>query len=246
MDAPSIELPAGYRLQRHGAVTSTSDLIRAAAESGEADGLIVTADTQTAGRGRRGRVWQSQQGGLYFSILKRLPALPPDAMPAQASLVTGIALIEALQPLVITTLTLKWPNDVLASGAKLAGVLVEAEREEALIIGIGINHRSAPAIPEQETSCLVDLGASVSGDAVLNHVIAAFDRRWRLWLNEGFAPIRSAWASHGPAFGTPISVRQDGAAERGSFAGLDHDGSLLLQPPDRPVKRIAAGEIGHV
>jgi len=239
------DLADGYRRQHHEAVGSTNDLGRRAAASGAADGLIITAERQDAGRGRHGRHWQSAPGGLYLSVLKRPGLLPDGVLLSQVSLVSGVALVEALQPHCRRPLSLKWPNDVLAPEGKLAGVLVETAPNEAVIIGIGVNLDTAPDVPDRPTASLAGPDEPVDGELILSDIIASFDRCWRLWLRDGFTPIRDTWTRHGPAFGTPIAVRAEKYEEKGSFAGLDSDGALLLQPPDRPSRRVAAGEVCH-
>lgn len=185
-------------------VDSTNDAVKEAGEAGEAEGLVVMALGQRRGRGRRGRNWVSNPGqGLYMSVLLR-PAIPPSDVPWMAML-GGVATLEAVRSLGVGELALKWPNDVLARGRKIAGVLVEprmgAQKVEFLALGIGLNINQTEqtwtaALNTAATSCLME-GVSVSlGDAAF----ALLDRIecWYLRLMAGERnQLLEAWVGDG-------------------------------------------------
>ena len=151
----------GFRLEKVGVVSSTSDICLARARLGAPDGLSILAEAQSAGRGSRGRAWSSPVGNLYLSVLQRparTTASPADVIGGW-SLLSGLALLEALEDCGAeeAQLSLKWPNDILSRGAKLAGVLVEGAigtTVDWLVIGFGANLAVAPELPGRETAAL--------------------------------------------------------------------------------------------
>lgn len=238
-------LPAGWRLEVHEALTSTSDRIAEAAEAGEPAGLAVLAHRQTAGRGRSGRAWSSPTGNLYCSVLLRPPGPVREA--GQWSLAAGVALAEAARSLdpEPLALRLKWPNDLLRHGAKCAGILTEsalaADGTLAWVgLGIGVNLAEAPPLPDRPTA---RLGASEPPEAFAARLIARIDHWARVQAAEGFGPIRAAWVGLGPEFGAPLTLTA-GPVTAGRFAGLAADGALLLDAGDRR-HAIHSGEIHH-
>lgn len=237
----------GWRLVIHDTLRSTSDYCRARALAGEPEGLAVLARRQTAGRGTNGRVWQSPLGNLHVSVLLR--PVEPARTASQWSLLAGVALADALgrwlpQP---RALTLKWPNDALLDGRKLAGILTESVTAPDgtlafLIIGIGVNLAAAPALPDRPTAALADVTTppvpEVFARALLDHL-----DRWRdVRARDGFAPVRAAWLARGPGEGAPVLLRLGAMTRSGAFAGLGADGSLLLAAEGR-VQAFAAGEV---
>lgn len=236
-------LPVGYRLAALDRVGSTNDEARVRAEAGEPSGLIVTAVEQDAGRGRQGRSWASPRGNLYCSFLLRPDR--PAVEAAQMSLVAGVALAEAVHPLVGSRpLSLKWPNDLLLGGAKLAGILVEASplrgnRPDFLIVGIGVNCASHPdGLPY----AAADLGSAVSPEEMLEHLAERFAVRVSQWEREGFAPIRAAWLALADAEGRLYRSSPGGEQVEGRFQDLDETGALILATAAGP-RRLASGEI---
>jgi len=239
--APAV-LPAGWRLEVHAALPSTSDLLRARAEAGEAAGLAILAREQTAGRGRAGRAWASPPGNLYLSVLLR-PSGPGREAP-QWSLLAGLALAEAAAELASdpAALRLKWPNDLLLGGAKAAGILAETALSPCggiawLTLGFGVNLAQAPALPDRPTKVL---GLPEPPERFAARLLGRLAAWSTVQGAEGFAPIRAAWRRFGPAVGEAITLR--GLDGPGHFAGLAEDGSLLLDI-DGTRRSISAGEI---
>jgi BirA family transcriptional regulator, biotin operon repressor / biotin---[acetyl-CoA-carboxylase] ligase len=228
----------GFRLEEVGVVSSTSDLCLARARLGAPDGLSILAEAQSAGRGSRGRAWSSPIGNLYLSVLQRLApsyAVPGDVIGGW-SLLSGLALLEALEACGAESaeLSLKWPNDILSQGAKLAGVLVEGAFGTAidwLVIGFGANLAIAPEIPGRETAAL---GYPTPTPGDVTRALLPRLATWRRRLEaEGLAPVREAWLARAHPLGTAISVQYGGGQQReGFFAGLSPQGKLLLQCGD--------------
>jgi BirA family transcriptional regulator, biotin operon repressor / biotin---[acetyl-CoA-carboxylase] ligase len=229
-----------FVVQRHAALTSTMDEAKRCARAGAADGLVVVAQTQTQGRGRQGRAWESLDGNLLTSLLLR-PRLPPTRL-TELGFLASLAVADAVDAILAgDRARLKWPNDVLVDGAKVAGILAELQ-DDAAIIGIGLNVARAPATAMYPVSCLRDLGAIADADAALTTLLASFERWLAAWRQEGFAPIREAWLARGPVLGDAVRLRLGERVTEGRFAGLDSDGALLLAETGGR-RRIVAGEI---
>ncbi len=237
----------GWRLAIHEVLPSTSDLCRDRALAGEPGGLAVLARRQTGGRGSHGRTWESPVGNLFLSVLLRPEEPARDA--AQWSLLAGVALADAVAPLLPDTsaLTLKWPNDALLRGSKLAGILVDSMADGAgmlewLVIGIGVNLTVAPELPDRKTACLAEIVPPPPPEALAEVVLDRLDHWRQRRAADGFAAIRTAWLERGPLPDAPIALRLGAATRGGEFAGLAQDGSLLLRSGGR-MQAFAAGEI---
>lgn len=241
--AISLSPSAQWRLKIYDELTSTNDHIRALASAGEPEYLAVMARRQTAGRGSRGRNWESPPGNLAISVLLRPTERARDV--GQWALLAGVALAEALDATPGGRLTLKWPNDLLYDGNKLAGILVEAEPDHAsgiawVILGLGVNLATAPALADRETAVL---DGAASPETVAWRVL----ERIYAWRQErrhgGFAPIRARWLRLAQPLGTAMTVKLPRGEIAGAFAGLNEDGNLLLQTPNGRVQAVVAGEI---
>jgi BirA family biotin operon repressor/biotin-[acetyl-CoA-carboxylase] ligase len=239
--------PAAWRLEVHATLPSTADLCASRAEVGEPEGLAILALRQTAGRGTRGRTWEGAAGGLFLSVLLRPDGPAREA--SQWSLLAGVALAEALAAYLPDTahLALKWPNDVLLHGAKLAGILLECasdagDRLSWLSLGMGANLAVAPRVAERATASLAEHGPPPAPEAVARQVLEALSRWRAVHARAGFAPVRAAFLARAPARGTPITLHLGERTLGGAFAGLGEDGSLLLSAGGR-VQSFAAGEV---
>jgi BirA family transcriptional regulator, biotin operon repressor / biotin---[acetyl-CoA-carboxylase] ligase len=240
-------LPHPFRLVAYETIGSTNDELKCLAREGAAEGLVVTAQRQTAGRGRRGRTWMSPVGNLYSSTLLR-PDCPP-AMAAQLGFVAALGVADAIGELAPQVhARCKWPNDLLANGKKICGILLETEmvsgdRPDFVILGVGVNLISSPRDTPYPATSLAEEGAPIVTPA---EMAAAFIRHFATWLTSwregGFAPIRQAWLARAMGLGEPIQVRLERATLEGKFLDLDEDGALLLGQAGGS-RRIAAGEI---
>lgn len=230
----------GWRLEQYPELGSTSDEIVRRARAGEPAGLAVLALRQTAGRGSRGRAWTAPEGNLNLSILLR-PTRPTEAA-GLFSLIAGIAVLEALESLHARHLSLKWPNDILCSGAKLAGILIDAmpdgPRLDWLAIGIGVNLKTAPDIPGRRTADLAAQGLHIAPDEAAHAFLASLAP----WLDAPAAEIRAAWLAKAHPLGTPMEIAYAGHRQSGHFAGLSEHGELLLQCENR-IETLNTGEV---
>jgi BirA family biotin operon repressor/biotin-[acetyl-CoA-carboxylase] ligase len=236
-----------WRLQVFDSLDSTNEEVRRQAETGAAEGLAVLAKQQTAGRGRRGRAWESPPGNLFLSLLLR-----PQSTPAQAatlSFLTAVALLEALDlASVPAKLTCKWPNDVLVNGAKIAGILLESRTgpDGALgwvTVGIGVNLAWHPAETPYPVTSLAAHGVSVTPEDFTQWLLARYGYWYGRWRAEGFAPVRAAWLARAQGLGQPVVVRLPDSEMRGTFVALDDSGALLLELPDGRRQTVTAGDV---
>ena len=236
----------GWRLRCFATLPSTSDHCVSLAATGEPDGLEVLALRQTAGRGSRGRIWESPPGNLYLSVLLRPEGLATDV--GRWALGASVALAEALAPLLPdrAALTLKWPNDLLLDQRKLAGILLDSAATPAggldwLVIGIGINLAAAPALPDRAAACLAECADPPAPEDFVPLVLERL-AAWRAFLPTDFARVRAAWLAYGQPIGSAMQFRQGERLIHGTFGGLADDGSLLLQTGDQ-VHVYATGEV---
>ena len=227
---------------------STNARLLLQAESGAPSGRVLAALRQTAGRGRRGRSWFSgADDSLTFSLLWRPP---PDTALAGLSLAVGVALARAFEGLGLPGIALKWPNDVLLSGRKLAGVLIElasGARPQAVVIGIGINLRRPPDLPEDlklTAAALADLGLPLpTASALLARVLEALSEVLARFAAEGFSSVRNQWLEKHALQGCAVRLLSDFAEPLEGFCrGVDSDGALLLETA-AGTQRVISGEV---
>jgi BirA family biotin operon repressor/biotin-[acetyl-CoA-carboxylase] ligase len=238
---------AGVGLIALDAVDSTNAQALRYGDRGERGPLWVTAQTQTSGRGRRGRNWVSEPGNLYASLLLADPA--PAAQVAQCSFVAAVAVHDAIgdaAPALAARLTLKWPNDVLCDARKLAGILIEGEGRSPLIvaIGIGINCRHHPGDAMHPATDLGAQGARVSAADLFAALSRRMAERLAQWQSGArFADIRAAWLARGPAPGAGLRVRLAAGDVTGRFETIDEEGNLLLTEDSGGRRKITAGDV---
>lgn len=222
----------------------------ARAHAGEPDGLAILAAEQTAGRGSRGRSWSCPPGNLYLSVLLRPRNTFEAAGAGQWALLVGCAMIEALREFdrAPELLQLKWPNDVLRDGAKLAGILVDATMAvdggiDWLVAGVGANLAVAPTVEGRRIAMLDPGSGSAPSPRAVTEVFLARLEAWRERLaEEGFAPVRSAWLAAAHPLGTAVTIKDGRGCREGAFAGLSADGGLLLAQPGEIVV-ISTGDV---
>lgn len=210
------------------------------------EGHWIVADRQIAGRGRLGRAWQDGAGNFMGSTVIQPRS---DGPPAQTlALVAGIAVHDCLSRLMSDPggLMLKWPNDVLLHGAKLAGILLEAVGK-VVVIGIGVNLAVAPDVPGRNVTSLSGQGAFVDRDRFACDLAAALADAVAMWRGAGLSYVIEKWSRLGPAIGAPISVTvSDRETLTGTFDGLDNSGALRIRLEDGMCRAIHAGEVSLI
>ena len=208
----------------------------------------ILALRQTVGRGRRGRAWVDPVGNFAATLVMR-----PDGGPERAALRSFIASLALYDAIVAVTgratgLALKWPNDVLLNGGKLAGILLESNSTGALSIGIGVNLLNAPDATQLEegsappVSLLSETGADVTPEDFLNALAPAFSRYETQFNAYGFAPIRTAWLDRAARLGQVITARTGTSDHIGTFETVDDGGALILRT-NEGLRAIPAGEV---
>ena len=238
---------AGMRVIAHEVLGSTNTEALNLARRGEHGPLWVTAERQSAGRGRRGRAWISQPGNLYASLLLTDPA-SAERWP-ELSFVAALGVHDAIAeaaPALAPLLAIKWPNDLLLAGAKVAGVLLEGEGGEhgALVVGVGVNCANHPADVEEPATDLAAAGVPVAPTTLLGALSRTMLGRLAQWnAGEGFAAIRADWLARATGVGGTVRVRLADREIVGRFEALDRAGGLVLRLPDDSITTIAAGDV---
>jgi BirA family biotin operon repressor/biotin-[acetyl-CoA-carboxylase] ligase len=221
--------------------SSTNDEAARLARAGARHGTVVIAEAQKAGRGRDGRVWSSPPGGLYLSAVLR-PMLPLVDVPPM-TLAIGIAVCDAARQAGASAV-LKWPNDVLVGGRKLAGVLVEAQSQggklDSVVVGIGVNLTNE--VPAAAISLAEASGHSIDRQGFIESLLALVERWVDRYVASGLEAIIPAWQDR---MATGLSARAtiDGEPLVGAVAGLDLDGALLLRGDDGRLHRVRSGDV---
>jgi len=237
-------LPHGWRLVVLSEVDSTNDELRRRASEEPFDGLAVVAERQTAGRGRRGRVWASPRGNLYLSL--RLRQADSLAETALLSFVSAVALADAIAELAPQVpLALKWPNDVLVAGCKVSGILLESDGP-AIIVGIGVNLTEAPEATQAlyPPTSLRQQGLTVTVAEFAPVFLRHLSEMVALWRRGGMAAIRPLWLARAHGIGGRLIARlQDGQELVGVFEDLSPDGALLLRLPTGELRSILAADV---
>ena len=222
------------------------------AEEGAPEGTVVLADTQMSGKGRRGRSWSSPPGvNLYCSVV-----LTPGVKPHEAPQLTFLSAVAVARAVEITTglrPEIKWPNDVLIAGRKVAGLLNEMSAEtdgiNFVILGIGVNLNMAMAqfpsdLRQPGTSLFLETGQRVNRVRFAVTMLNELDRLYADFTRHGFGPVRDEWQVRCNANGRELVVSDAGQeVVRGMFSGIDGDGALLVRLPDGRVERILSGDV---
>jgi BirA family biotin operon repressor/biotin-[acetyl-CoA-carboxylase] ligase len=234
-----VRLPLAFALHRRMLVGSTNDEVKdLAARLGAGEGTLVWADEQSGGRGRRGRVWVSPPGNLYCSVL-----LMPDVplmRAAELGFVAALAIADLAKWAAPTAdIRLKWPNDVLANGAKISGILLEALEPKGVVLGLGVNISNAPEDTPYPAVALSKWNPGLTVPAALERLMENLWDLYSLWRTHGFLPIRDLWLASAKGLGEPIEVRLEDRTLSGIFTGLDEQGALILDG----ATRILAGDV---
>ena len=236
-------IPDGIDVRRHRSLPSTMDAAATLAHDGAAHGVVVVAEEQTAGRGRRGTRWASPPGaGIYLSFVARPRSSSTTSL---ITLAAGVGVRDGILATTGLAADLKWPNDLIVGKRKLAGILAEGlaigAPGQAVIIGVGINVLTAaypPDVAARATSLEGELGRPVEGDDVLDSVLKCLWERLAL-LDQNPSDILQAWRAASP---TAVGTRVEWDSRHGITAGIDDNGALLVKT-STGIERIIAGEL---
>lgn len=230
-------------------VSSTSDRLKEQARAGAPEWSVVLAEEQTGGRGRQGRAWASPRGGLYLSVLLR----PAFAGTGLLPLAAGVAAVEALEELGVNG-SLKWPNDILVGGRKVAGILAEASSAASgvdwVVIGLGVNLGTLEAAPDDVRNLATSVLAASGRDPGPVEAAAAVLARLPVWyhvLGSDPPSVLRAWRERSvPWWGERVVVQSGGETLRGVASDIDPTGALLLDLEDGRRVAILSGEVASV
>jgi BirA family transcriptional regulator, biotin operon repressor / biotin---[acetyl-CoA-carboxylase] ligase len=229
---------------RFAEIDSTNEEARRRASDGDAGPSWLVTDVQTAGRGRLGRQWSSPKGNLFATALLSYPR--PASEATVVPFAAGLAVVDAarMAGVDVSSLGLKWPNDVLAGQAKLSGILIETGLLHGklwMAAGFGVNVEVAPERPDRPTACLANLpgGAGLTAPRLLTLLDLAFRARLNQLLTDGFAGVRADWLACAAYINAPVEVN----GQKGVMTGLAEDGALILRADDGTVIHVRAGEI---
>ena len=218
-----------FSIEEFKLLSSTQDLLKDRASAGAAEGLVIQALEQSAGRGRHGRKWFSEDGNLHLSFLLR-----PQCYVMKLGCVSAVTAVALADVINSSFLKLNWPNDVLFEGRKCAGILLESELKGSQVdwvaVGLGLNVSSAP----------LD-GAKIGGD--IKTLRDAFLERFSVLYERPFEDVRKKWLFYSFDQGTPMTVKLGQYLERGVFHDMDAHGNLILNTLDAGMKTITAGDV---
>lgn len=240
----------GQVLHLFSQTSSTNDIAKSLAQQGACEGTVVLADQQTQGRGRQGRTFISPAGGGIYLSLLLWPQVEVHRLP-QLTLLAAVAVAETITNSCNLPVILKWPNDVLLHGKKIAGILTEGVWQGTalrIIIGIGINvNTTAEQWPEalrpQVSSLALESGRTWSRSHLIALLLGHLERLYHIFQQQGIAPILPRWLHFAPITGRPVHFVEEHRKLYGTVTGLDSDGALLVQGADKKIYRIIAGEV---
>jgi len=232
-------------------IESTNVMAKALAAQGALEGTLVVAETQRLGKGRRGRTWFSPDGdGIYLSLILR-PVIPASEAP-RITLMTAVAVADALLSFVDIPVAIKWPNDILVGEKKLAGILTEMSTEmdsvDYIVVGLGLNvNTAAEGFPEalrgQATSLLVETGERVSRVGVVRAFLEHFEKCYEQLTTAGFDPIMTRWRALTNVFGQQVRVEAIGNVYSGEVVDVDSDGILVIKDESGQLQRVLCGDL---
>jgi BirA family transcriptional regulator, biotin operon repressor / biotin---[acetyl-CoA-carboxylase] ligase len=243
----------GEKILYYNEVTSTQDTAAELAKNGIAEGTVVIAETQTNGRGRKGREWISpSEGGVYLSIVLR-----PNLMPIQTiqmPLIAGVAVREAIRQATHVAPEIKWPNDIIVAGKKVAGILTEMsceiDRVNYVVLGIGVNVNTPKSVMEKvpggkANSLANECGEYISRVKLVQYLLNEFEKKYSEFRANGFRSIREEWKTSSNTIGSWVKLNNSGDMEviEGQACDIDEDGFLLIKKRNGDLVRAISGEI---
>lgn len=260
--APDLLIPAeisaglqsariGRRLVCYRETGSTNEEAFKLAEKGAEEGTVVVADAQIRGKGRLGRHWESPAGvNLYCSVILRPPILPAKA--PQLTFLSTVATARAVDATTSLRPTIKWPNDLLLSGKKVAGLLnemsAETEKVNFIVLGIGVNlNMDREQFPDDlrhpATSLFLETGKPVRRLDFARALLEALDALYDSYLLNGYGPVRDEWLARSDFLGRRVRVTFQNKELQGTAEDIDEEGALLVRAPDSRLERVLAGDV---
>ncbi|WP_164668781.1 biotin--[acetyl-CoA-carboxylase] ligase [Virgibacillus doumboii] len=241
----------GKKVIHKSSTTSTQQIAHQAANEGAEHGTVIIADEQTKGKGRMERQWYSTKNkGIWMSIILR-PNLPP-VMASQLTLLSATVLADAITEHTDLNPRIKWPNDILISHRKTAGILTELQAEQDqityVVIGIGINVNHAAGdfqkdINNKATSLCLESGVRWKIRDLIQHILLTYEKRYDSFMKNGFPEVKHKWENYGYRIGEQIKIRTLHKEWEAKFLGIAEDGALLTETSEDGIKKLYSGEI---
>ncbi len=241
----------GQHIHYEETVESTQKIALRLSLEGVPEGTAVISEEQTGGRGRLGRQFYSPKyTGVWMSIILR-PTLPPQKAP-QLTLITAVAVVQAIEEVTGLNPQIKWPNDILIDGKKVTGILTEMQAEsdriDSVIIGIGLNvNQEKEDYPEElrsiATSLFIESGKKINRAELTRELLLKLEKLYLLYLEEGFYPIKLLWESYAVSIGKTITARMLNGSLRGKAMGITDDGVLLMEDEAGKIHQIYSADI---
>lgn len=240
----------GQSLFYYETLGSTMDTAFELGLKGFPEGTVVFAESQTKGRGRLGRSWFSpKEKGIYLSLLLRPEFLPQEA--PKITLMTAVSISEAIKKITGLSVLIKWPNDIVVGGKKLAGILTELDAEADKIkfinIGIGINVNSSKSfLPLDATSLKEEIGTELSRIELAREVLRAIEGNYFILKDKGFKPILEKWLASSAILGKRIEISSQNRIICGEAQDIDMDGALLVRQDTGFIERVLSGDVVRI
>lgn len=241
----------GRNIHHEESVDSTQKIAHRLAYEGSPEGTVVIAEEQLSGRGRMDRRWHSPKStGVWMSVILR-PNIPPPKAP-QLTLITAVAVVQAIEELTGLTPQIKWPNDILMNGKKVTGILTElqadADRIISIIIGIGINvNQQLDDYPDElkhiATSLSIEKGEKLSRAELIKILLGKLENLYKLYLDKGFYPIKLLWESYAVSIGKNLTARTITGSIYGKALGITDDGVLMIEDSNGKVHHVYSADI---
>jgi len=230
-------------------ISSTNIYAKQLADKGIKEGVVVVADIQTHGRGRKNRAWLSPFGGLWFSVILRPKILPEKGM--FVTMVASIAIVQAVKEITGLIPVIKWPNDILINGKKICGILTEIDFKKNIInyvivgIGINVNNEINDEIKEIASSLSIEVGSEISRTKLLKIIIEYFNKNYNNIINSDFDTIKKLWSSYAKIIGKVVKIKDNEKTISGIISDIDENGYLILKTNDN-IHKIFNGEISYL
>ncbi len=237
----------GKQILSHDTLDSTNETAYALAQKGKGEGTVVASEGQTRGKGRLGRSWASPKGkGIYLSVILK-PALPPQSVP-KLTLFASLAASRAIQKTTDVSVQMRWPNDLLLNGKKVAGILTEMNAEQDrvyfVIVGIGINVNASPELlPEGATSLKIETGKNHSRVVLARNLLQELDRLYRDFREGQSGGALEECRRLSSVLGTHVTIEEARGRKEGYALDIDEEGALLLRHDDGLTERILSGDL---
>ena len=241
----------GRKIYYCDSVSTTNETAKELARQGAAEGAVVVAEEQTGGKGRLGRRWFAPKyKGIWFSLILCPPVLPPEAN--QVTMLAAVAVAAAIRKETGIAVGIKWPNDLLAGGRKICGILTELsaemERINYMVVGIGINvNQEQTDFPEEFRESAASLrtasGIKINRVKLIRAALAEFEHWYEIWLARGFTPVLASWKEMSVSLHCQVRIHAPNKSWEGWAEDIDSDGALLLRQPGGELQRVISGEV---